>query len=47
MVKKDDDDFPDVDILRVASIVTREGKTFPDRWLMEMTYFLTMGLPPQ
>ena len=46
MVKKDDDDFPNADILRIASIAAREGKTFPDRWLMEMTYFLTTGLPP-
>ena len=46
MVEKDDDDFPDVDILRIEAIGTKEGTNFPDRWLMEMTYFLTTGLPP-
>ena len=47
-VAKDDDDFPDEDILRVATVASRMEKSFPDRWLMEMTYFLTTGLqPPQ
>ena len=46
MVRKDDDDFPDADILRIATIATRTEKTFPDCWLMEMTFFLTTGLPP-
>ena len=46
MVAKDDDDFPDVDILRVATIAMQTDKSFPDRWLMEMTYFLTTKLPP-
>ena len=43
---RQDDDFPDADILWVATTVSREEKNFPDRWLMEMTYFLTTGLPP-
>ena len=48
MAQRDDDDFPDVDILRVAMLAERTEKTFPDQWLMEMTYFLTTGLlPPQ
>ena len=46
MVQKDDDDFPDVDILQIATIETRTKKSFPHRWLMEMTFFLTTGLPP-
>ena len=46
MMEKDDDDFPDVEILRIAAIGTKEGTNFPDRWLMEMTYFFTTGLPP-
>ena len=41
-----DDDFPVADILRVAAIATQDEKSFPDRWPMEMTYFLTTGLPP-
>ena len=46
--QKDDDDFPDADILRVATIAEQTEKTFPDQWLMEITYFLTTGLlPPQ
>ena len=47
-VWKDDDDFLDVDILRIAMITSRAEKKFPDRWLMEMMYLLTTGLrPPQ
>ena len=46
MMEKDDDDFPDPDILQIAAIGTKEGTNFPDRWLMEMRYFLTTGLPP-
>ena len=46
MVWKDDNDFPDADILRIATIATTTKKTFPNRWLMEVTYFLTTGLPP-
>ena len=41
-----DDDFPDADILQVAAITTQDKKSFPDQWLMQMTYFLTTGLPP-
>ena len=40
------DDFPDTDILRVATMVSREERNFLDRWLMDMSYFLTTGLPP-
>ena len=36
MAQKDDDDFPDADILRIATLEARTKKTFPDRWLMEM-----------
>ena len=39
-VRKDDDDFPNADILRIATMATRTEETFPNRWLMEMTYFL-------
>ena len=46
MVKKDDDDFPDVDVLWVAMMALREEKFFLDRRLMEMTYFLSTGMPP-
>ena len=45
-VAKDDDDFPDADILRVVPMANRAEKGFPDRWLIEMTYFLSTGLPP-
>ena len=44
MMEKDDDDFLDADILRIATIGTKEGTNFPDRWLMEMTFFLTTGI---
>ena len=44
-MRKDDDDFPNADILRIATMVTLTDKTFRDRWLMEITYFLTTGLP--
>ena len=44
---KDDDDFLNVDILQITTIASRIEKHFPDRWLMEMTYFLTTRLPPQ
>ena len=39
------DDFPNAKILCIATVGTKEDKNFPDRWLMEMTYFLSMGLP--
>ena len=45
-IEKDDDDFPDAEIWRISAIGTKEGANFPDPWLMEMTYFLTTGLPP-
>ena len=45
-VAKDDDDFQDADILQVAMVASRTEKSFPNRWLMEMTYFFTTGLPP-
>ena len=44
--QKDDDEFPDADILRITTIASWVEKHFLDYWLMEMTYFLTMGLPP-
>ena len=44
--RKDDDDFPDADVLQVAMIASREDKKILDSWLMEMTYFLTTGVPP-
>ena len=44
-VRENNDDFPDVDILRVMTLASREGKIFPDRWLMKMTNILTTGLP--
>ena len=44
-VRKDDDVFPDVDVLWVAMMASREENNFLDRWLMEMTYFLTTGMP--
>ena len=31
MMEKDDDDFPDPDILQIAAIGTKEGTNFPDR----------------
>ena len=40
-----DDDFPDAEIWRLTTVGEEEAN-FPDRWLMEMTYFLTTGLPP-
>ena len=36
----------DIDILCIATTGRKEDKSFPDQWLMEMTYFLSMGLPP-
>ena len=45
-MRKDEDDFPDTNILRIATMAKRTENTFPDRWLMDMTYFLTTGLPP-
>ena len=38
-VWKDADDFPDADVLRVATIAAREENNFLDQWLMEMTYY--------
>ena len=43
---KDDDGFPDADVVLVAMIASREEKNFPDQWQMDMTYFLTAGMPP-
>ena len=45
-IEKVDDDFPDAEIWRISVVGTKEEANFPDRWLMEMTYFLTTGLPP-
>ena len=43
---RQDDDFPDANILRVTTMMLREETNFSDHWLMAMTYFLTTGLPP-
>ena len=40
------DDFPDADIVRVTLIALQEERNFTDRWLVEMTYFLSTRLPP-
>ena len=34
---RQDDDFPDSDILRIATTGSQEEKNFPDCWLIEMT----------
>ena len=39
-------DFSDAEILRITTIGAKDDKHFPDRWLMEMTYFLSTELPP-
>ena len=39
--RKDDNDFRNANVLGVTMISSWEEKNFPDRWLMEMTYFLT------
>ena len=44
--RKDDGDFPDADILRLTTIASQEERNSPDRWLVEMTYFLSTRLPP-
>ena len=43
---RDDDEYLDADILRIATMASQVEKNFLDRWLMEMMYFLTPGLPP-
>ena len=45
-MRKDDDNFLDTHILRITTIASRTEKNFPYRCMMEMTYFLTTGLPP-
>ena len=45
-VGRDDEDFPCADILRIATRASQVEMNFPDHWLVEMTYFLTTGLPP-
>ena len=45
-MQKDDNDIPDADILRITTIASPVEKKFLDRWMMEMMYFLTIGLPP-
>ena len=42
----DDDDFPDAKILRITTRASQAETNFPDHCLVEMTYFLTTGLPP-
>ena len=41
-----EDDFSDNGILRILGSNAEEGKNSPNKWLKEMTYFLSTGLPP-
>ena len=44
---KDDDDFPDGAILHIAAQDPKGGYTsHEDKWLIEMSTFLSIGLPP-
>ena len=40
------DNFPDAEILCITIAEEKNGKHSPDKWLMEMISFLSMGLPP-
>ena len=45
-IEKVDDDFLDEEIWHISAVGAREEANFLDRWLMEMMYFLTTGMPP-
>ena len=44
--RRDDDNFPHADILRITTRASQAKTNFLDCWLVKMKYFLTTGLPP-
>ena len=42
------DDFPDAQLFRVETVQSQDmNEDMEDNWIIEMTIFLTTGLPPQ